>query len=131
MTLRLLIAALLAAATLPASAATLPASAAARPNAFQPIETVTRLGTSTMQVSCGARSTQPCHYLILKSLCQERLTNDGGKEKTCRYMEAVPPFRLAPGESKTVAKLPSDFIYTMKSGMAPTAAECLQSPVAH
>ena len=122
--MRFLIAALLAAAVLPAGAA-------ARPAAFQPIETVTRLGTSTMQVSCGARSTQACHYLVLKSLCQERLTDDGGKEKTCRYMEAVPPFRLAPGERKTVAKLPSDFIYTMKPGMAPTAAETLAAPIAH
>ena len=124
MTLRFLIAAVLAAATLPAGAG-------ARPDAFQPVETVTRLGTSTMTVICQARSTQSCHYLVLKSLCQERLTSDGGKEKTCRYMEAVPPFRLAPGESRTVARLPSDFIYTMKFGMPPTAAECLQSPVAH
>ena len=124
MTPRFLIAALLAAATLPASAA-------ARPDAFQPVETVTRLGTSTMTVIYQARSTQSCHYLVLKSLCQERLTSDGGKEKTCRYMEAVPPFRLAPGESKTVARLPSDFIYTMKSGTAPTAAECVSAPAMH
>jgi hypothetical protein len=124
MTMRFLIAALL-------SATTLPAGAGAPTTAFQPVYTVTRLGTSTMQVICGARSNQDCHYLILKSLCQERLTDDGGKEKTCRYMEAAPPFRLAPGEKKTVANLPSDFIYTMKSGKAPTAAETLAAPIAH
>jgi len=122
--MKFLLAALLAAMTQSASAGTRAADGALS-------HTVSRLGSSTMTLSCGAGSPVACHYLILKSLCQERFLDDGAKERSCSYMEAVPAFHIQSGESKTVANLPSDFIYTMKPGRAPTVSECLAAPIPH
>jgi hypothetical protein len=96
-----------------------------------PLTTVTRLGTSSMDVSCTFALGGACHYLILTSLCQEKFLPDGTKERTCRYDQAVPPFRLRSGERKTVTSLPADFLYTMKIGSAPTMDECIRAPLPH
>ncbi|WP_146171858.1 hypothetical protein [Pseudoduganella armeniaca] len=106
-----------------------PATAAAGTPAL--MTTVTQLGKSTVELSCAAASSASCHYLFLSSLCQERFLANGVKERACRYMEATPPFQIRPGERKTVTDLPADFIYTMKLGAAPTADECLRSPIPH
>ncbi|WEF31370.1 hypothetical protein [Pseudoduganella chitinolytica] len=113
--------ALLAAGTVAAAAAPLPPA----------VTTVTHLGKSTVDLSCGRTSAAPCHYLFLSSLCQERFLADGTKERTCRYAPATPPLQILPGERKTVTGLPGDFIYTMKLGKAPTADECLRNPIPH
>ena len=114
---------LLAAAVL-ASAGAL----AARP---QPYVIVTRLGVSTTTFGCGVGNVGVCHYLILKSLCQDRMLDDRTKERTCSYIEAVPPFKLLPGEKKTVGDLPADYLYTMKMNATPTVDEVLKSPSPH
>ncbi|MFB9287394.1 hypothetical protein ACFFTM_03400 [Pseudoduganella plicata] len=93
--------------------------------------TVTRLGTSIMDVSCTVAAGGRCHYLFVTSLCQEKLLRDGTKERTCRYDQAVPPFQLRSGERKTVGGLPADFLYTMKFGAAPTMDECIRAPIPH
>jgi hypothetical protein len=93
--------------------------------------TITRLGVSTTTFSCGAGNTGGCHYLILTSLCQEQMLDSSTKERTCKYKEAVPPFTLMPGEKKTVGNLPSDYLYRMKTGTAPTVDDVLKSPMSH
>ena len=89
---------------------------------------VTRLGVSTTTFSCG-RNLGICNYLVLTSLCQDKLLDNGVKEKTCRYTLPVPPFRLLPGQRTTVSNLPSDLLYTMKVNAAPTPADVVNSPV--
>jgi hypothetical protein len=97
----------------------------------QPYQVVTRLGVSTTTFGCGEGNLGICHYLILKSLCQEKMLDTRTKERTCNYMEAVPPFRLLPGEKKTVGNLPADYLYTMKMNATPTVDEVLKSPSPH
>jgi hypothetical protein len=99
--------------------------------AAQPYQVVTRLGVSTTTFGCGEGNLGICHYLILKSLCQEKMLDTRIKERTCSYMEAVPPFRLLPGEKKTVGNLPADYLYTMKMNATPTVDEVLKSPSPH
>lgn len=106
-------------------------AAAAAPPFTAIVTTVTQLGKSTVDLSCGSTSPAACHYLFLSSLCQERFLADGTKERTCRYAQATPPLRIGAGERKTVTDLPGDFIYTMKLGTAPTADECLRNPIPH
>jgi hypothetical protein len=97
----------------------------------QPYQVVTRLGVSTTTFGCGEGNLGICHYLILKSLCQEKMLDTRTKERTCSYTEAVPPFRLLPGEKKTVGNLPADYLYTMKMNATPTVDEVLKSPSPH
>ena len=106
-------------------------SAAAVDSTAQSVTTVTRLAKATISFSCGHGSSGACNYLILNSVCQEALLADGTKERTCRYVQAVPPFRLKEGETKTVTNLPADFLYTMKGDRMPTAEECVAAPMAH
>jgi hypothetical protein len=100
-------------------------------NAAQPYQVITRMGVSTTTFGCGAGNASACHYLILKSLCQERMLDDRTKERTCHYTEAVPPFKLLPGEKKTVGNLPADFLYAMKPNATPSVDEVLKSPAPH
>jgi hypothetical protein len=93
--------------------------------------TVTHLGKVTTMFSCGRGSNTACNYLILNSVCQDTLLADGTKERTCRYSQAVPPFQLKAGETKTVANLPADFLYTMKGDRMPTVEECIAAPMPH
>jgi hypothetical protein len=116
-------------ATLLAAAAFASANAVA--DSIQPHLVVTRLGVSTTTFSCGGVRPGGCHYLILTSLCQEKMLDERTKERSCSYKEAVPPFVLLPGEKKTVANLPADFLYTVKTGATPTVDEVLQSPTPH
>jgi hypothetical protein len=102
------------------------ASAGARP-----YQIVTRLGVSTTTFGCGEGNIGTCHYLVLKSLCQEKMLDSRVKERTCNYMEAVPPFRLLPGEKRTVANLPADYLYSMKMNATPTVDEVLKAPSPH
>lgn len=97
----------------------------------QSMTTVTRAGTATTIFSCGRESSQACHYLILSSLCQEKLLADGIKERTCSYSKAVPSFQLQAGEMKTITNLPADFLYTMKLGRIPTFQDCITAPIPH
>jgi hypothetical protein len=97
----------------------------------QPYVVVTRLGVSTTTFGCGAGNQGVCHYLVLKSLCRDKMLNDLTKERTCSYTEAVPPFKLLPGEKKTVGDLPADYLYTMKMNARPTVDEVLKSPSPH
>jgi hypothetical protein len=106
-------------------------SAAAADSSAPSVTTVTRLGKATTAFTCGRTSGGVCNYLILNSVCQEALLADGTKERRCRYAQAVPPFRLKAGETKTVANLPADFLYTMKGDRMPTAEECVAAPMAH
>lgn len=99
--------------------------------AAQPYQVITRMGVSTTTFGCGEGNMGVCHYLILKSLCQEKMLDNRTKERTCNYLEAVPPFRLAPGEKKTVGNLPADYLYTMKMNATPTVDEVLKSPSPH
>jgi hypothetical protein len=103
--------------------------AAAEPS--QPYQVITRLGVSTTTFSCGARNLLGCHYLILSSLCQEKMLDSRTKERSCSYKEAVPPFALLPGEKKTVENLPADYVYATKGGSTPTFDEVIRSPGAH
>jgi hypothetical protein len=97
----------------------------------QPYQVITRMGVSTTTFFCSAGNTSACHYLILKSLCQERMLDDRTKERTCHYTEAAPPFKLLPGEKKTVGNLPADFLYAMKPNATPSVDEVLKSPAPH
>jgi predicted small secreted protein len=119
---------LLAAAALAACCATASAAGADVP---QPYQVITRMGVSTTTFGCGAGNAVACHYLILKSLCQERMLDDRTKERTCHYTEAAPPFKLLPGEKKTVGNLPADFLYAMKPNATPSVDEVLKSPAPH
>lgn len=95
-----------------------------------PVTVTTRLGTSTTTFSCSSTGLADCHYLILHSLCQERIVN-GGKERLCQYTEAAPRFQIGAGETRTVANLQQDYLYTMKIGSAPTVEDVLRAPVRH
>ena len=106
-------------------------SAAAVDSAAQSVTTITRLGKATTAFTCGRGTSGACNYLILNSLCQEALLADGTKERKCRYVHAVPPFQLKAGESRTVANLPADYLYTMKGDRMPTIEECVAAPMAH
>lgn len=97
----------------------------------QPYVIVTRLGVSTTTFGCGAGNTGVCHYLILKSLCQDKMLDERTKERTCSYTEVVPPFKLLPGEKRTVGDLPADYLYSMKMNATPTVDEVLKSPSPH
>jgi hypothetical protein len=94
------------------------------------VKRITRLGVSSLTVTCGL-NLGTCNYLILTSLCQEKLVQNDVKERTCHYSAPVPGFRLSPGESKTVSKLPSDFLYGMKLNAMPTPEEVVNAPMAH
>jgi hypothetical protein len=107
------------------------ASANAVADPIQPYLVVTRLGVSTTTFSCGLTNLFGCHYLILTSLCQEKMLDSRTKERTCSYKEAVPPFALLPGEKKTVGNLPADFVFASKGGSTPTVGEVLRAPTAH
>jgi hypothetical protein len=89
--------------------------------------TTTVMGKSMIQFACGARGPS-CHYLILTSLCNEKMDKDGNKTRTCEYSMAVPPFELKPGETKTVTGLPSDAIYKQTVGKPPTVSDCMNDP---
>jgi hypothetical protein len=103
--------------------ASLALSAAAAPVAT----TTTVMGKSMSQFTCGARGPS-CHYLILTSLCSDKMDKDGTKIRTCEYSMAVPPFELKPGETKTVTGLPSDAIYKQTVGKPPTVTDCMNDP---
>ncbi|CAH0292508.1 hypothetical protein SRABI118_04120 [Massilia sp. Bi118] len=90
--------------------------------------TTTRLGISATTFSCSG--TGSCHYLLLNSLCQERMLDGATKERSCRYTEAA-RFRLLPGQKKTVANLPADYLYGMKMNGDPSAQDVLNAPVPH
>jgi hypothetical protein len=90
--------------------------------------TTTRLGNATTTFSCAGLGR--CHYLLLNSLCQEKMLDSGVKERFCRYSEAA-RFTLVPGQNKTVANLPADFLYAMKMNEDPSAQEVLNAPVPH
>jgi hypothetical protein len=93
-----------------------------------PVATTTTLvGKSTLQFTCGS-ATPNCHYLILTSLCNDKMGKDGNKIRTCEYSMPVPPFELKPGESKTVTDLPSDVIYKQTVGTPPTVSDCINNP---
>ena len=115
--------------TLLASAVFAGAGALAAPP--QPYVIVTRLGVSTTTFGCGPGNVGVCHYLILKSLCQDKMLDKRTKERTCSYIPAVPPFKLLPGEKRTVGDLPADYLYTMKMNATPTVDEVLKSPSPH
>ena len=89
--------------------------------------TSTVMGKSMLQFACGSRAPS-CHYLILTSLCNEKMGKDGNKIKTCEYSMPVPPFELKPGESKSVTDLPSDAIYKQTVGKPPTVWDCINNP---
>jgi len=94
-----------------------------------PLATATTyVGDTTTTFSCTGAGL--CHYLLLNSLCQERMLDNGIKERTCSYTEAA-RFTLVPGVKKTVAHLPADYLYAMKMNAYPTADEVLKSPVPH
>jgi len=97
----------------------------------QPYVIVTRMGVSTTIFGCGVGNVGVCHYLILKSLCLDKMLDERIKERTCSYTEAVPPFKLLPGEKRTVGDLPADYLYTMKMNATPTVDEVLKSPSPH
>jgi hypothetical protein len=90
--------------------------------------TTTRLGNASTTFSCRGMST--CHYLLLNSLCQEKMLDSATKERSCRYTEAA-RFTLLPGQKKTVSNLPGDFLYKMKPNEDPSAQEVLNAPVPH
>jgi hypothetical protein len=90
--------------------------------------TTTRLGHATTTFTCGGMSS--CHYLLLNSLCQEKMLDSATKERSCRYTEAA-RFTLLPGQTKTVANLPADYLFKMKVNEDPTAQEVLNSPAPH
>lgn len=89
--------------------------------------TTTRLGSATTTFACGGTSS--CHYLLLNSLCQEKMLDSAIKERSCRYTEAA-RFTLLPGQKKTVANLPADYLFKMKPNGDPTAQEVLDAPTA-
>lgn len=89
--------------------------------------TTTVMGKALTQFTCG-RGGPSCHYLILTSLCSEKMDKDGTKTRTCEYSTAVPPFELKPGETKTVTGLPSDAIYKQTVGKPPTVSDCINNP---
>jgi len=89
--------------------------------------TTTRLGTATTTFACGGTSS--CHYLLLNSICQEKMLDSAIKERSCRYTEAA-RFTLLPGQKKTVANLPADYLFKMKPNGDPTAQEVLDAPTA-
>jgi len=92
---------------------------------------VTLLGTSSTSFSCVTSDGRDCHYLVVHALCNERFVAPGQKERVCTYSEAAPAFRLKSGERKTVGNLASDYLYTMKVGVAPTVDDVLRNPVKH
>jgi len=89
--------------------------------------TTTVMGKSTLQFACGSGAPS-CHYLILTSLCNEKMGKDGNKIRTCEYSMPVPAFELKPGESKSVTDLPSDVIYKQTVGKPPTVQDCINNP---
>jgi len=95
------------------------------------LTTVTQFGTSTADFACKNSISDACQFLIVNSLCEDKVLANGTKERTCRYTEAVPPFSIKSGEKRTVPNLPGDFIYTMKIGTAPTMEECIRAPYPH
>jgi hypothetical protein len=104
------------------------ASGAARADVTPLATTTTVLGTASTSFSCAGIGI--CHYLLLNSLCQERMLDNATKERSCRYTEAA-RFTLIPGQTKTVAKLPADFLFKMKMNEDPTATEVVNSPMPH
>jgi hypothetical protein len=90
--------------------------------------TTTQLGNATTTFTCGG--TGSCHYLLLNSLCQEKMLDLATKERSCRYTEAA-RFTLLPGQTKTVANLPADYLFKMKANEDPTAQEVLNAPAPH
>ena len=103
-------------------------SGLARADATIVATTTTRLGNSTTTFSCVGLGN--CHYLLLNSLCQEKMSDKVAKERRCAFTEAA-RFTLLPGQTKTVADLPSDFLYAMKMNSDPTPQEVLNAPVPH
>jgi hypothetical protein len=85
------------------------------------------MGKSMIQFACGSHGPN-CHYLILTSLCSEKMDKGGNKTRTCEYSTAVPPFELKPGETKSVTGLPSDAIYQQTVGKPPTVSDCINNP---
>lgn len=106
------------------------ASSADAADTVAPVSITTRLCTSTTTFSCNPQGLEDCHYLILHSLCQERIA-DGRKERHCLYTQAAPPFQIGAGQTRTVANLQQDFLYTMKIGSAPTVDDVLRAPLRH
>lgn len=90
--------------------------------------TTTRLGNVATTFACGGMGS--CHYLLLNSLCQEKMLDGATKERSCRYTEAA-RFKLLPGEKKTVANLPADYLFKMKANEDPTVQDVLNSPAPH
>jgi hypothetical protein len=103
------------------------ADASADPVSASPYMTITRLGISTTEFRCVVAKGADCHYRLLTSLCQEKMLDDGTKERTCRYTEPVPAFKLGAGEKRKVTGLPSDFLSMMKPGVTPTYDEVVNS----
>jgi acyl-coenzyme A synthetase/AMP-(fatty) acid ligase len=114
-------------ALLAASAMLAIASAGADPVSATPYMTITRLGMSTTEFRCVVAMGADCHYRLLTSLCQEKMLDNGTKERTCRYTEPVPAFKLGAGEKRTVTNLPSDFLSMMKPGATPSYDEVVRS----
>jgi len=114
-------------ALLAASALLSGACAGADPIPASPYMTVTRLGMATTELHCVAGIGASCHYRLLTSLCQEKMLDNGTKERSCRYMEPVPAFTLKPGEKRTISNLPSDFLSMMKPDATPTYDEVVRS----
>ena len=106
------------------------ASSAGAADTVPPVSITTRLGTSATTFSCNPGGLGECHYLILHSLCQERIVN-GQKERHCQYTQAAPRFQIGEGQTRTVANLQQDYLYTMKVGSAPTVDEVLRAPLPH
>ncbi len=86
--------------------------------------TTTRFGNATTTFSCAGTGT--CHYLLLNSLCQEKMLDNATKERVCRYTEAA-RFTLLPGQKKTVANLPADYLVKMKPNEDPSTDEVINS----
>lgn len=86
--------------------------------------TTTRLGTATTTFTCSGMGS--CHYLLLNSLCHERMLDGATKERSCRYTEAA-RFTLLPGQKKTVANLPADVLSKMKPNEDPSVQEVLNT----
>lgn len=109
-----------------ATFAVFPAGAAGTPPATT---VVTLFGTSSTSFSCVTSDGRDCHYLVVHALCNERFVAPGQKERVCTYSEAAPPFRIKSGERKTIGNLASDYLYTMKVGVAPTVDDVLRNPM--
>jgi hypothetical protein len=109
------------------AAAAMLASGLASADAPALATTTTRLGNATTTFSCGGMGS--CHYLLLNSLCQEKMLDSATKERSCRYTEAA-RFTLLPGQKKTVANLPADYLSKMKPNQDPTPQEVLDASAA-